>query len=113
MNDLLKEVVEVLESYVRASDSMLDENYKKYKAHECSFRHKCVLTDKDWGFLSKQQKEVDKYSQRSFAYQTALNSVNELIEKYKKEKSRANDSIQELQKIITLIIPQGVENENY
>jgi len=94
MDDLLKEVVEVLESHVRASDSMLDENYKKYKAHECSFRHKCVLTDKDWGFLSEQQKEVDKYSQRSFAYQTALNSVNELIERYAKEKSRSNDSIQ-------------------
>lgn len=113
MDDLLKEVVEVLESHVRASDSMLDENYKKYKAHECSFRHKYILTDKDWGFLSEQQKEVDKYTQRSYAYQTALNSISELIKKYKKEKSRANDSIQELQKIITLIIPQEVCNENY
>jgi hypothetical protein len=102
--DKLKESMMIVDSNINTAEEMLKDNEIRLSEIKRTAVKYC---SRDEGKIENQQLVVnDLKSQLKMAKTIRKDLVLTQEREEQKEKSRSNDSIQELQNIITLIIPQ-------
>ncbi|GAA0230258.1 hypothetical protein [Metaclostridioides mangenotii] len=102
--DKLKESIMIVDSNINTAEEMLKDNEIRLSEIKCTAIKYC---SRDEGKIENQQLVVnDLKSQLKMAKTIKKGLVLIQEREEQKEKSRSNDSIQDLQKLITLIIPQ-------
>jgi hypothetical protein len=102
--DKLKENIVFVDANINTVEGMLKDNELRLSdIKRTAIKHR----SRDEGKIENQQAVVDDLkSQLKMARKIRKGLVLILEREEQKEKSRSNDSIQDLQKLITLIIPQ-------
>lgn len=111
MDKLSKEIEIFIDSKINTVEAMLKDNEIRLSRIKQNAKK---YSPRDEGMIENQEAVVNDLESQLRMARTIKKGLNLISEREEqKEKSHGNGSIQELQKLITLIIPQEVCNENY